>query len=212
MYITLKTKMKKKRIKTDLPLKNQEKQTNNFQAFISMLRGINVSGQKKILMTDLKELYEKLGFSQVTTYIQSGNVIFKSNEKLPDTRLAKKIEKAIYEKYDFEVAVIIRSAEEIKKTISSNPFLKEKNCDTKRLYVTFLSEIPAKENVESIENIHFLPDKFIVSEKEIYLYVPKGYGETKISNNFFEQKLKVKATTRNWNTVNKLSDLASNSK
>lgn len=204
--------MKKKLIETDLSIKNQEKQTSNFQAFISMLRGINVSGQKKILMSDLKALYEKLGFIHVTTYIQSGNVIFKSNEKLPDTGFAKKIEKAIYEKYDFEVAVIIRSEEEMKKVVSLNPFLKEKNSDPKRLYVTFLSEIPAKENVGNIENIDFSPDKFIITEKEIYLYVPNGYGETKISNNFFEQKLKVKATTRNWNTVNKLSDLASNSK
>ena len=100
----------------------------------------------------------------------------------------------------------------MKKTISSNPFLKEKNGDAKRLYVTFLSEIPDKENVESIANIDFSPDKFIIIGKEIYLCVANGYGETKISNTFFEKKLKVKATTRNWNTVNKLSDMASNSK
>jgi uncharacterized protein (DUF1697 family) len=185
---------------------------NNLKVFISILRGINVSGQKKILMSDLKVLYEKLGFKNVTTYIQSGNVIFKSNEKLADTELAKKIEKTIYQKYDFEVPLIIRSEEEMKKTISSNPFLKEKNSDAKRLYVTFLSEIPDKENVESITNIDFSPDKFIIIGKEIYLCVANGYGETKISNTFFEKKLKVKATTRNWNTVNKLSDMASNSK
>lgn len=204
--------MKKKRIETDLFIKNHEKQTNNFQVFISILRGINVSGQKKILMTDLKELYENLGFKNVTTYIQSGNVIFKSNKKLPDAEFEKKVEGAIYEKYHFEVPVIIRSEGEMKKTLCSNPFLKEKNSDAKRLYVTFLSEIPAKENVESIENLDFLPDKFIIRGKEIYLCVANGYGETKISNNFFEKKLKVKATTRNWNTVNKLSDIASDSK
>lgn len=204
--------MKKKRIETGLIIKNHEKQTNNLQVFISILRGINVSGQKKILMSDLKGLYENLGFKDVATYIQSGNVIFKSNEKLPDTGFAKKIEEAIEKKYDFKVPVVIRSEEEMKKTISSNPFLKEKNNDSKRLYVTLLSEIPAKENVESIENIDFSPDKFIIIGKEIYLCVPNGYGETKISNNFFEKKLKVKATTRNWNTVNKLSDMASNSK
>lgn len=90
--------------------------------------------------------------------------------------------------------------------------MKEKNSDAKRLYITFLSEIPAEENVESIENINFLPDKFTIIGKEIYLCVANGYGETKISNNFFEKKLKVKATTRNWNTVNKLSEIASNSK
>ncbi|MEO7834356.1 MAG: DUF1697 domain-containing protein, partial [Ginsengibacter sp.] len=158
---------------------------------------------------DLKALYEKLGFKNVSTYIQSGNVIFESNEKFSDTELAKKIETAIDKKYDFEVVVIIRSGEEMKDTISSNPFLKEKNSDTKKLYVTFLSEIPAKENVENIGNIDFSPDRFIIFEKVVYIYVDNGYGETKISNNFFEKKLKVRATTRNWNTVNKLSDLAS---
>ncbi len=201
--------MKKKSAEGDLFLKNQDKQTGSFKVFISILRGINVGGQKKILMADLKALYEKLGFKNVSTYIQSGNVIFESNEKFSDTELAKKIEIAIDRKYGFEVVVIIRSLEEMKDTISSNPFLKEKNSDTKRLYVTFLSEIPAKENVESIGNVDFSPDRFIIFEKVVYIYVDNGYGETKISNNFFEKKLKVKATTRNWNTVNKLSDLAS---
>ena len=178
------------------------------QTFISILRGINVSGQKRILMTDLKALYKDLKFTEVITYIQSGNVIFKSNEKLSDADFAKKIEEAIYEKYDFEVPVIIRSEHEIKKIISANPFLEEKSIDCKKLHVTFLSEIPLKKNIESLENLNFTPDRFIMHEKEIYLYVPDSYGETKISNNFFEKKLKVKATTRNWNTIMKLAAMA----
>ena len=178
------------------------------QIFISILRGINVSGQKKILMADLKALYEKLKFTDVATYIQSGNVIFKSNEKLSDIEFAKKIEEEIYKIYHFQVPVIIRRIDEMKHIISANPFLKEENVDVKKLHVTFLSEIPDKKNVESIDNTAFLPDQFIISGKEIYLYVPNGYGETKISNNFFEKKLQVKATTRNWNTVNKLSEMA----
>jgi len=179
------------------------------QTFISILRGINVSGQKKILMADLKTLYEKLKFKEVTTYIQSGNVAFKGEEKWKDIKLAQKIEGAIFKKYNFQVPVIIRSKEELKKIISSNPFLKEKNIDTKKLHVTFLSEIPAKTNVESIEDIDFSPDIFILNGKEIYLHIPVSYGETKLSNNFFENKLKVKATTRNWNTVNKLLEMVS---
>ena len=81
------------------------------QTFISILRGINVSGQKKILMAELKVLYESLKFKDVITYIQSGNVLFKSNEKLSDIEFATKIEKAIYKKYGFEVPVIIRNKE-----------------------------------------------------------------------------------------------------
>lgn len=179
------------------------------QTFISILRGINVSGQRKILMADLKTLYEKLKFKEVTTYIQSGNVVFKSEEKWKDFELAQKIESAIYKKYNFQVPVIIRSKEELKKIISSNPFLKEKNIDVKKLHVTFLSEIPAKTNVENIGDIDFYPDTFILNGKEIYLHIPVSYGETKLSNIFFENKLKVKATTRNWNTVNKLLEMTS---
>lgn len=178
------------------------------QTFISILRGINVSGQKKILMADLKSLYENLKFRDVNIYIQSGNVSFKTNEKLSDIQLAEKIERAIYKKYNFQVPVIIRNDEELKKIISSNPFLKEKKIEEKKLHVTFLSNTPAKMNVESIKDIDFSPDKFIIKGKEIYLHIPESYGETKLSNNFFEKKLKITATTRNWNTVNKLLEMA----
>src|SRR5436305_14052468 len=100
------------------------------QTFISILRGINVSGQKKIVMTDLKALYESLGFEDVVTYIQSGNVIFKTGKKIADTELAAVIEQAIFEKYKFHVPVITRTAEEIKQVISINPFVKDKAVDT----------------------------------------------------------------------------------
>lgn len=177
------------------------------QTFISILRGINVSGQKKILMTDLKSLYESLKFSDVKTYIQSGNASFKTNEKLSDVQLAQKIEKAIYKKYSFEVPVIIRNEDELKKITSSNPFLKEKGIDIKKLHVTFLSQIPGKAEIDNISEVDYSPDKFIITGKEIYLHIPESYGETKLSNNFFEKKLKVKATTRNWNTVNQLLEM-----
>ncbi len=176
--------------------------------YISMLRGINVSGQKKIQMIDLKALYEALKFKDVTTYIQSGNIIFKANEKIFDENLAIKIEEAIYKKYNFNVSVIIRSVEEMENIISVNPFLKEREINIEKLHVTFLAENPPQANVESIKHIDYSPDKFIITGKEIYLYCPNGYGITKLSNNFFENKLKVKATTRNWKTVNKFVELA----
>jgi len=177
------------------------------ETFISILRGINVSGQKKIQMTDLKALYEALKFKDVTTYIQSGNVIFKS-KSASDQKLAKKIEDAIYERYSFAVPVIIRTVEEMEHSISVNPFLKQSKTDIEKLHITFLAKVPPQGNLESIRDIDYSPDKFIIIEKEVYLYCPNGYGITKLSNNFFEQKLKVKATTRNWKTVNKLVELA----
>jgi len=179
------------------------------QTFISILRGINVSGQKKILMADLKKLYESLKFSEVKTYIQSGNLVFKSDSKISDIQLARKIEKAISTKYKFEVPVIIRTKEELEKILSQNSFTKEKSIDLKKLHVTFLSETPDREKMEQIKEVDFSPDQFIIKGKEIYLHIPNSYGETKLSNKFFENKLKVSATTRNWNTVNKLLELAS---
>lgn len=178
------------------------------QTFISILRGINVGGQKKILMADLKSLYESLKLKEVTTYIQSGNVSFKTNDKFPDIKLAEQIEKAIYKKYDFEVSVIIRNKDELKKIISSNPFSKEKDLDVKKLHLTFLSETPGKAEIKNVSGVDYFPDQFIVKDKEVYLHITESYGETKLSNNFFEKKLKVKATTRNWNTVNKLLEMA----
>ena len=177
------------------------------QTFISLLRGINVSGQKKIRMADLKSLYENLEFKEVSTYIQSGNVTFKSNEESPDLELAKKIEQAICQKYQFEVPVVVRNANEWKNVISANPFLKEKTIDVEKLYVTFLSKIPGKAALQSIHQFDFSPDRFIIIEKEVFLYIPEGYGETKLSNKFFENKLKVTATTRNWKTINKLFEI-----
>jgi len=182
---------------------------NIVQTFISILRGINVSGQKKILMTELKALYESLKFSDVNTYIQSGNVSFKTKEKLSDIQIAVKIEKAIYKKYAFEVPVIIRNEDELKKIISSNPFLKGKGIDIKKLHVTFLSQIPGDAEIKNISEVDYSPDRFAIHGKEIYLHIPESYGETKLSNNFFEKKLKVKATTRNWKTVNKLLEMVS---
>ncbi len=177
------------------------------KTFISILRGINVSGQKKILMTDLKALYESLEFKDVITYIQSGNVIFETSLELSNQELTKKIEQAIYKNYNFHVPVIIRSVEEIKNIISVNPFLKEKEINTEKLHVTFLAEIPNETSLESIKTFDYPPDKFIIIDKEVFLHCPDNYGETKLSNKFFENKLKVLATTRNWKTINKLLEI-----
>jgi uncharacterized protein (DUF1697 family) len=173
------------------------------KTYISILRGINVSGQKKIIMTDLKLLYEALGFSDVVTYIQSGNVVFKTNLKTTTTKLAKLIEDKIKGNYGFEVPVIIRTQNELQNIIDRNPFT---NDEIESLYVTFLSNQPNTNYLEKLENVNYLPDKFEIIDKEIYLSV-NSYGNTKLSNNFFESKLKVTATTRNLKTIMKLIEL-----
>jgi uncharacterized protein (DUF1697 family) len=96
----------------------------------------------------------------------------------------------------------------LEKILSQNPFTKEKSIDPKKLHFTFLSETPDREKMDQIKEVDFSPDQFIIKGKEIYLHIPGSYGETKLSNKFFENKLKVSATTRNWNTVNKLCEMA----
>ena len=174
---------------------------------ISMLRGINVSGQKKILMKDLKTLYEGLGLKNVITYVQSGNVIF-DYDKIKIASISKKIEDKIFENYHFNVSVINKSVVEMESVIKNNPFVKQKGIDLTRLYVSFLYETPVQTNIDKIKDIISGDDKFIISGDEVYLYCPVSYGNSKLSNNFFENKLKVTATTRNWKTVNELLRLA----
>jgi uncharacterized protein (DUF1697 family) len=170
---------------------------------LCMLRGINVSGQKKVPMAELREMFAGLKFANVRTYIQSGNVIFDSKET-DEAALAKKISKKILSQFGFEVPVVIRTEKELSDTLKKNPFIKEKNIQEERLYITFLENEAVKELADKLKLPEGSTDRFVISGREIYLYCPGGYGETKLSNNFFESKLKVKATTRNWRTSNEL--------
>ena len=184
-----------------------EQHHSRMKSFISMLRGINVGGQKAIRMPDLAALYEEQNLRNVITYIQSGNVIFTADEKATPQALAGKIERAIQKKYHFDVPVIIRTAQEIRKTISGNPFLKRSDIDKDRLYVTFLAAIPERHLAEGVRAVDFAPEEFVIKNREIYLYCPNGFGKSKISNNFWERKLRIPATSRNWRTVNTLLEM-----
>ena len=179
------------------------------KTYISLLRGINVSGQKSIKMTDLKELYYNLGFLQVETYIQSGNVVFRTEQQSSDLELSRKIEDSISEKYGFDVPVVIRSLPEMIDAVEANPFAKDNSIDYQKVYISFISEKPNPILVENLSKLDYSPESFHVINQEVYLHCPIGYGNTKLSNNFFENRLKVKATTRNWNTSNKLIEIAS---
>jgi uncharacterized protein (DUF1697 family) len=155
----------------------------------------------------LKVLYEELTFENVRTYIQSGNVIFTSEDSSP-ADLSGRIEQKLLEKYAFEVPVIIRTVKEIKDLLASNVFLEREGIAADKLYVTFLAQPPTQEHIAKVEQLGFEPDEFRVQGKEVYVFCPNGYGRTKITNTFFENKLKVKATTRNWKTVNELLKIA----
>jgi uncharacterized protein (DUF1697 family) len=173
----------------------------------SMLRGINVGGQKSMKMDQLRELFAALGFEQVRTYVQSGNVVFKARKSSP-ADLSRKIEERILSEFGFSVSVISKTAEEIGRTIQNNPFLKEKAIDPEKLHVTFLSQVPAKTALQKLDALSTAPDRFHSRGAEIYLFCPNGYGRTRLSNNVFEKLLALRATTRNWKTVNQLYRIA----
>jgi len=162
-------------------------------------------------MVELKALYEKAGFKKVVTYIQSGNVIF-SADKVDMNSLPDVIQQFIFKKYGFHVPVIVRTVAEMHTVVNTNPMLKNKGVDIEKLHVTFLSGKAQKENLEKIAAYKYPPDEYIIGGKEVFVYCPNGYGNTKLSNTFFENKLKVTATTRNWRTVNELLRLGAASK
>ena len=177
--------------------------------YISMLRGINVGKHKKVNMEDLRKLYESLNLKDVKTYIKSGNVVFQDHEH-DSSKLTNEIENEITKRFDFNVSVLLRTENELKTIIEKNPF---KNEDINKLYVTFMANAPSEKlidekSIDEIAKIKNKSEKFSISKKEIYLFLPGVYRKTKLSNNFFEKKLEVSATTRNWKTLNKLFDIA----
>lgn len=170
-------------------------------AFASLLRGINVSGHKKIPMAELKALYEESGFTNVKTYIQSGNVVFQTHHENPE-EIRKLIESKIEARFGFDVTVFIRTSEELQRVLQGNPF---ETVDD--VYVTFLAEEPSPEKWASLKALDLGTERLELRDKEIFLQFPDGYGKAKMSNPFVESKLKVRATTRNWRTINEIVNL-----
>ena len=159
-------------------------------------------------MEDLRLSFEALGYRNVRTYVQSGNVVFNSAAS-PGEDLAGKIGTKILKDYGFPVVVIVRASTEMAKIVRGNPFLKEQGIDLLKLHVTFLSELPAKPSLPRMDRLNGAPDQFRVVGREVYLHCPNGYGKTKLSNNAIEKSLSVQATTRNWNTVSALEKMSS---
>jgi uncharacterized protein (DUF1697 family) len=171
--------------------------------YISLLRGINLGTHKQIRMPALKSLYESLGLSSVKTYIQSGNVVFETDASASE--LAPEIEKAIEAQYGFLAETLVFPQEEWKELIKANPF---PDAAPKALYLTLMAAAPKAELIEAIGEVKAGDDQYRIIGRAIYLYCPNGYGRTKLHNNFWERKLKVVATTRNWNSMMNLLALA----
>ena len=179
--------------------KHDQKYTS-IHRYISLLRGINVSGKNMITMPELVALYEAIGFTNVVSYIQTGNVIFES-PNFDTATLEKQIEKAIADQFDLGVPVIIRTKEAFQQLANRNPFLGQPNIAIKNLYVTFLSAPPSKDTIEVLQGMTFENEAWEMSGLEIFAQYSTGYGTAKFNNNFIEKKLGVQATTRNWKSV-----------
>jgi uncharacterized protein (DUF1697 family) len=175
--------------------------------YIAILRGINVGTGRKVPMADLKKLCGNLGLLNVQTYIQSGNLVFEWSQSESISELETRLQKAFSESFGFDIPVLVRTAEEWATSIAQNPFLKEENVDIDRLHLTCLKEIPSPELLEKIKTFQYLPDRYEIIAKDVFIFCAAGYGTSKLVNSFFESKLKTPATTRNWKTVMKLYEM-----
>ena len=176
------------------------------KTFIALLRGINVSGQKKIKMAELRAHLESRGYQEVRTYVQSGNIVFGYDETSFE-KVSSLLEEFFHQEYGFEVKNIIVDHDTISRAYRENPFISDETKDPKRQFISFLDKVPEPERFNSFDADSYKPEEFVTKGRIIYGHSPEGLGKAKMNNNFFESKLKVTATTRNLNTVKALIEM-----
>jgi uncharacterized protein (DUF1697 family) len=177
------------------------------KSYVALLRAVNVSGQNKVAMADLRAHLSGAGYQDVITYVQSGNVVLRA-PATPESKLVADLERQIRKGFGLTVTVLVRTADQLRQIRAADPFVK-RGAETRSLYVTVLATKPTAAQVKELASKTVGPDEAIVRGREIYLHCPGGYGRTKLNNSFFERQLGTRATTRNWNTVTKLLELAS---
>jgi uncharacterized protein (DUF1697 family) len=175
-------------------------------SYVALLRGVNVGGKNLLPMKDLTCLFEDAGCAGVRTYIQSGNVIFTASQAKAD-KLPARIAKTIADRFGYRTPVILRRAEDLGETIRNNPFL-QAGASENFLHVLFLAGQPDARAIAGLDPLRSPADTFVVRGREIYLQCPNGVGGTKLTNAWFDSKLSTISTGRNWRTVLKLFELA----
>jgi uncharacterized protein (DUF1697 family) len=174
---------------------------------ISMLRGINLAQHRRVKMDALRALYESLGLEAPQTYVQSGNVVFKTRERKIDA-LGKRIEEGIQQTFGFHSDVILRTTSEMREVIAKNPFATRKEIEPGKLLVTFLVSEPGSEAREKFLAIKADPEELRMNGRELYIYYPNGMGRSKLSPASIDRALKTPGTGRNWNSVQNLLQIA----
>ena len=174
--------------------------------FVSLFRGINVGGNNSVRMDALKELHESLGLQEVQTYIQSGNVVFTSDDA-DGTQIQKHIEDGFAKTFGFQVKVMVRSAGEFNAMIENNPFQNQPMKESKWVVAMFLATHPVSTAQEDIQKTYTGPEELHIMGQEVYIYYPEGIGRSKLTNTLLEKKLKTTGTARNWNTILRLQKM-----
>jgi len=170
---------------------------------LALLRGINVSGHNMIKMEALKTTLEAIGFQNVQTYIQSGNVFVDTDEENP-AAVGFKIKQEIFKAFGHEVPVVVIGKTDLEACFKNNPFLKEKEADLKKLYVAFVSTTLRTDSINDLKMSQVKPDEASIDSNRIYIKYAVGAGKTRFDQKYIEKKLNVTATIRNWNTVTQL--------
>jgi uncharacterized protein (DUF1697 family) len=176
-------------------------------AIVSMLRGVNVGGHNKIKMDALRSLYESMKLREAQTYVQSGNVIFRTAER-DIALLTKRIEDGIERKLGFRPDVILRTAAEMRQVILRNPFAKRRGIEPGKLLVSFLASDPGEEGRKKVLQMKCDPEELRIEGREVYIYFPNGIGRSKLPWARLDKMLKTPGTGRNWNSVTKMLEMA----
>jgi len=174
---------------------------------VSMLRGVNLGRHRRVKMDDLRTAYESLKLRDVQTYVQSGNVVFTTDER-DAALLTKRLEKQIGRALGFHADVIARTVSEMRAVVARNPFGKRRGLEPSKLLVTFLAADPGEEAREKVRGIKTDPEELRIDGRELYVYFPEGIGRSKLPTSAIEKVLNTPATARNWNTVTKLLEIA----
>ncbi|RED27051.1 uncharacterized protein (DUF1697 family) [Flavobacterium cutihirudinis] len=169
---------------------------------LALLRGINVSGHNMMKMEALKTMLENIGFQNIRTYLQSGNVFVDSEEDA--SKVGFMIKQEIFKVFGHEVPVIVITKEDLELCFKNSPYLKGKDLDTKKLYVAFVSTVLKKENINDLKISQFKPDEASIDGNRIFIKYAIGAGKTRLEGKYIEKKLNVIVTIRNWNTVTNL--------
>ena len=174
--------------------------------FVALLRAVNVGGRNQLPMARLRALFESFGYTDVTSYIQSGNIVFDSPSR-KSAALASEVQGALTEALGQPIDVVTRSGRELKSVIESNPVL-GRVPDPTKLHVAFLNHPPDRARLDTLDAARFVPDEFTLGAREVYLHCPDGLGRSKLAPAIGTKLAPLPATVRNWNTVTKLAELA----